>query len=102
MHVLYCAVHTLYIPSCVCTTPHSHTLTRPHTLTLTPPLTDAEYAKGWYRRASAHLGMGKLKEALDDYRAVLKINKTDRTSLLKVKAIKKEIREQVRFTCACV
>lgn len=36
---------------------------------------DKSYVKGYYRRAAAHMALGKFKEALKDYEYVSRIKK---------------------------
>ena len=59
---------------------------------------DASYIKGYYRRGTANLALGKLKQAKADFREAVKIqprNKDARTKLAECeKAIKKERLEQ--------
>ncbi|KAJ3342271.1 hypothetical protein HDU93_002744 [Gonapodya sp. JEL0774] len=53
---------------------------------------DARFVKAYYRRASAYLGMGKLKEAIKDLKTVLKLSPKDATASTKLSAAEKELR----------
>lgn len=55
---------------------------------------DPTYVKAYYRRASAHYAMGKLKEAKADFKAVLRIAPNDPESAKKMKECEKVLRER--------
>ena len=55
---------------------------------------DPNYIKAYYRRGSADYALGKLKESLKDFKAVVKIVPKDQDALKKVKACEKAIREK--------
>ena len=57
------------------------------------PRIDPTYIKAFYRRASANYALGKLKEALRDFKAVVKIKPKDVDAQAKLKACEKRIRE---------
>lgn len=54
---------------------------------------DPGYIKAYYRRASSNFVLGKLKEALKDFKAVVKIVPKDPDAQKKLKACEKAIRE---------
>jgi serine/threonine-protein phosphatase 5 len=53
---------------------------------------DPAYVKAYYRRAVAQMALGKLKEALADFKSVVKVAPRDRDALLKLKDCEKEFR----------
>lgn len=55
---------------------------------------DPTYLKAYYRRASANYALGRLKEALFDFEAVVKIVPKDTDALKKMRQCKKEMREE--------
>lgn len=55
---------------------------------------DPKYIKSYYRRASANYALGKLKEALKDFKTVSKIVPRDQDSLKKLKQCEKEVRAE--------
>mmetsp|Transcript_24404 Transcript_24404/g.22175 ORF Transcript_24404/g.22175 Transcript_24404/m.22175 type:complete len:505 (-) Transcript_24404:30-1544(-) len=55
---------------------------------------DPKYIKGYYRRGSANYAMGKLKNALTDFKAVVKIVPNDKEAQKKMKACDKAVREE--------
>jgi len=57
-------------------------------------LSDATYAKGFYRRASANFALNKFKSARKDFRAVCKLKPKDRDARSKLKEVEKAIREE--------
>lgn len=54
---------------------------------------DPKYIKALYRRASANYALGKLKEALRDFKMVVQIKPKDPDAAQKMKACEKRIRE---------
>lgn len=54
---------------------------------------DPNYIKAYYRRGSADYALGKLKDALKDFKSVVKIVPKDLDAQKKVKACEKAIRE---------
>ena len=46
---------------------------------------DPKYLKGYYRRASSHLALGKFKLALKDYELVRELDDILRVKLIKTK-----------------
>ena len=60
---------------------------------------DAGYIKGYYRRGSALLCLGKHKEALKDFKAVCKLHPNDRDARSKLQACEKEVK-RMRFEAA--
>lgn len=55
---------------------------------------DAGYLKGYYRRAAAHMSLGKFKQALGDYEYVAKRRPQDKDAELKYKECQKIINKQ--------
>eukprot|EP00271_Cylindrocystis_brebissonii_P007882 TRINITY_DN21784_c0_g1_i1.p1 TRINITY_DN21784_c0_g1~~TRINITY_DN21784_c0_g1_i1.p1 ORF type:complete len:484 (+),score=103.93 TRINITY_DN21784_c0_g1_i1:150-1601(+) len=55
---------------------------------------DPLYIKGYYRRGSAHLAMGKVKEALKDFRQAAKAAPKDVDAQRKVKECEKAVKDQ--------
>jgi serine/threonine-protein phosphatase 5 len=55
---------------------------------------DPTYIKAYYRRASCYFVLGKLKEALRDFKAVVKIVPKDPDAAKKLKACEKAVREE--------
>lgn len=55
---------------------------------------DPTYVKAYYRRASAYYALGKLKEAIKDFKSVLKVVKNDPDATKKLKACEKAQREK--------
>ncbi|KAL9645555.1 hypothetical protein ABK040_000618 [Willaertia magna] len=55
---------------------------------------DSKYTKAYYRRGTAHLGLSKLEEALEDFKEALKLSPTDKLIIEKVNLCKKEIKHQ--------
>jgi serine/threonine-protein phosphatase 5 len=55
---------------------------------------DPGYLKAYYRRASANYALGKLKEALKDFKAVVKLVPRDADALKKMKQCEKEVRAE--------
>ena len=53
---------------------------------------DSKYIKAYYRRAVAQMALGKLKEALADFKSVAKVAPRDKDALLKLKECEKEFR----------
>lgn len=53
---------------------------------------DSTYVKGYYRRAVANMGLGNLKEALKDFRMVLKVAPSDQDAKRKCVECEKELR----------
>ena len=54
---------------------------------------DPKYIKALYRRGSANYALGKLKEALRDFKMVVQIKPKDPDAVQKMKACEKRIRE---------
>ncbi|XP_045483336.1 serine/threonine-protein phosphatase 5 [Harmonia axyridis] len=54
---------------------------------------DKNYIKGYYRRASAKMSLGKFKEALKDFELVTKIRPNDKDAKLKFKECDKIVRK---------
>lgn len=57
-------------------------------------LSDATYAKGFYRRASANFALNKFKSARKDFKAVCKLKPKDRDARSKLNECEKAIREE--------
>ena len=55
---------------------------------------DPNYIKAYYRRGSASYAIGKLKEALKDFKTVVKIVPNDKDALKKMKACEKAVRDE--------
>jgi len=55
---------------------------------------DKKYVKGYYRRASANMALGKFKQSLKDYEAVCKVCPNDRDARAKYTQCKKIVQEQ--------
>jgi serine/threonine-protein phosphatase 5 len=55
---------------------------------------DANYAKGYYRRASANFALNHFKVARKDFKAVCKLQPTSRDARTKLAACEKRIREE--------
>ena len=53
---------------------------------------DPKFVKGYYRRASALLALGRLKEAIKDFKAVISVAPNDPSAAQKLKACQKELR----------
>merc|ERR1719354_600353 len=53
---------------------------------------DPSYVKGYYRRASANMALGKLKEAIKDFKCVIKVAPTDAQARKKCESCEKEYR----------
>ena len=53
---------------------------------------DPEFVKGYYRRASANMALGKLKDAIKDFKAVIKLAPSDPTSRAKLNSCQKELK----------
>ena len=71
---------------------------------ISPPLPfchriDPSYLKAYYRRASANYAIGKLKEALKDFKLVVKLKPKDEDAMKKMKTCEKEMRAEA-FTKA--
>lgn len=60
---------------------------------------DRNYVKAYYRKASAHLLLGKLKEAAKDFKLVLDLVPDDRDAKAKYDFCEKEVR-RIRFETA--
>ncbi|KAJ1550261.1 Serine/threonine-protein phosphatase 5, partial [Nowakowskiella sp. JEL0078] len=57
---------------------------------------DATYTKGYYRRAVANMGLGKLNDAVKDFRAVVKVTPKDEDAKRKLSECEKEIK-RIKF-----
>eukprot|EP00794_Sanderia_malayensis_P017605 gene17605-19358_t len=55
---------------------------------------DKKYVKGYYRRATANMALGKFKQSLKDYEAVVKVCPNDRDAKMKYTQCKKIVQEQ--------
>lgn len=55
---------------------------------------DPTYLKAYYRRGSANYALGKLKEALKDFKHVVKIKPKDDDAVKKMKACEKELKAE--------
>jgi serine/threonine-protein phosphatase 5 len=55
---------------------------------------DPNYVKAYYRRASALLGMGKMREALRDFKHVVKVAPHDLDAKRKLQSCEKELKKQ--------
>jgi len=55
---------------------------------------DKQFVKGYYRRGSAYMALGKNKEALKDFKAVRQLKPSDRDALEKFKACEKEVKRE--------
>ncbi|XP_065051782.1 serine/threonine-protein phosphatase 5-like [Rhopilema esculentum] len=55
---------------------------------------DKKYVKGYYRRASANMALGKFKQSLKDYEAVAKVRPNDKDAQKKYTQCKKVVQEQ--------
>jgi serine/threonine-protein phosphatase 5 len=55
---------------------------------------DAAYAKGYYRRGSAHFALSKYKAARKDFRQVCKLKPKDRDARAKLAECEKAVREE--------
>ena len=53
---------------------------------------DSGYVKGYYRRASANMALGKLKEAIRDLRVVCKASPQDKDARVKLSQCEKELK----------
>ncbi|KAJ3346728.1 Serine/threonine-protein phosphatase 5 [Kappamyces sp. JEL0680] len=53
---------------------------------------DPKFVKGYYRRASANMALGRLKEAIKDFKAVTTVAPSDPTAKAKLAACQKEHR----------
>lgn len=53
---------------------------------------DQRYTKGYYRRAVANMGLGNLKEALKDFKTVIKVAPSDQDAKKKYTECEKELR----------
>ena len=53
---------------------------------------DSNYTKGYYRRAVANMGLGNLKEALKDFKTVIKVAPSDMDAKKKYTECEKELR----------
>ena len=60
---------------------------------------DPSYLKAYYRRASANYALGKLKEALKDFKQVVKLKPKDEDAMKKMKTCEKEMKAEA-FTKA--
>lgn len=60
---------------------------------------DAEFPKGWYRRGSAYVGLGRFKEAQKDFMQLCKLAPNDRDAREKLKHCQKQV-QQERFAKA--
>jgi len=58
-----------------------------------------DFPKGWYRRGSAHMALGRPKDALRDFTQLCKLAPTDRDAREKLKECKKTV-EQEKFAKA--
>lgn len=54
---------------------------------------DPKYIKAYYRRASARFALGKYKEALSDFKAVVRIAPKDKDAMAKMRACEKAYKE---------
>eukprot|EP00565_Helicotheca_tamesis_P001480 CAMPEP_0185735170 /NCGR_PEP_ID=MMETSP1171-20130828/24497_1 /TAXON_ID=374046 /ORGANISM="Helicotheca tamensis, Strain CCMP826" /LENGTH=581 /DNA_ID=CAMNT_0028405371 /DNA_START=56 /DNA_END=1801 /DNA_ORIENTATION=+ len=54
---------------------------------------DPNYAKGYYRRGTAHFALSKAKAARKDFRAVCKLRPKDKDARAKLKACEQAVRE---------
>ncbi|KAG5890218.1 hypothetical protein JTB14_028760 [Gonioctena quinquepunctata] len=54
---------------------------------------DKSYVKGYYRRAAAHMSLGKFKEALKDYEYVAKVRPNDKDAKLKYSECNKIVKK---------
>lgn len=55
---------------------------------------DKKYVKGYYRRATANMALGKFKHSLKDYEAVVKVRPNDKDAKAKFTQCKKIVQEQ--------
>ena len=55
---------------------------------------DPTYLKAYYRRGSANYALGKLKEALKDFKHVVKVKPKDDDAVKKMKACEKELKAE--------
>ncbi|KAI8808905.1 serine/threonine-protein phosphatase 5-like protein [Cladochytrium replicatum] len=55
---------------------------------------DPKYVKGYYRRATANMGLGKLKDAVKDFRTVTKVAPRDADAKQKLAECEKEIKRR--------
>jgi tetratricopeptide (TPR) repeat protein len=55
---------------------------------------DPTYLKAYYRRGSANYALGKLKEALKDFKQVVKVKPKDEDAVKKMKTCEKEIKAE--------
>ena len=60
---------------------------------------DPKYVKAYYRRGSANFALGKIKQALKDFKAVVNIVPKDKSAVEKMKACKKEV-DRAKFEAA--
>ncbi|KAJ1565972.1 Serine/threonine-protein phosphatase 5 [Nowakowskiella sp. JEL0078] len=60
---------------------------------------DSSYTKGYYRRAVANMGLGKLSDAVKDFRAVVKVAPNDNDAKRKLSECEREIR-RIKFESA--
>jgi len=58
-----------------------------------------DFPKGWYRRASAYMGLGRLKDALKDFTQLCKLAPQDKDAREKLKACQKQV-QQEKFMAA--
>ncbi|KAJ8942324.1 hypothetical protein NQ318_005316 [Aromia moschata] len=54
---------------------------------------DKTYVKGYYRRAAAHMSLGKFKEALKDYEYVTKVRPNDKDAKMKYSECNKIVKK---------
>jgi len=55
---------------------------------------DKKYVKGYYRRASANMALGKFKLSIRDYEAVLKVRPSDKDAKLKLVECRKIVHQR--------
>ncbi|MEE6512041.1 hypothetical protein FKM82_018932 [Ascaphus truei] len=55
---------------------------------------DAKYIKGYYRRATSNMALGKFKAALKDYETVVKVRPQDRDAQMKFHECSKMVRQK--------
>ena len=55
---------------------------------------DKTFTKGYYRRGSAYMALGKYKDALKDFKALRQLKPSDKDALEKFKAADKEVKRE--------
>ena len=55
---------------------------------------DRSFTKGYYRRGSAYMALGKYKDALRDFKALRQLKPSDKDALEKFKAADKEVKRE--------